>query len=255
MNDFHFTYINLYPCNSGFTTDTRIFDYDYLLYVHSGKGFYKIGNTTYSACMGDLFYCPPFTGNTITADKEDPFVLSGIEFCAPDYRNNLKKKFSLLPHPFLSQSIKEMVQECRYMKKGYKDICGALLISILENLTRISNEPEFHKGSLAVEILNYITTNYQRQITHQELSQIFSCHKNTINRILLRETGLSLKNYVIDLRIRKACDLLKYSDKFISEISELCGYNSTVFFSRQFHQKTGMSPLHFRKNIYSKRQK
>lgn len=238
--------INLYQCEGGFHTEKRIFDYDYLLYVHKGKGSYKIGNVTYTASMGDLFYCPPFVGDIIMADEEDPFLLSGIEFRAPEYREKMKRRVSLLSNRFLIDLIGEMIREYQYGKIGSEKICDVLLTALLENVQRMAERGEGGKEDPGKEILEYIANNLHRPITHEELTKVFSYHKNTINRFLVRETGLSLKNYVIELRIRKAMDLLKYSSKSMGEIGEFCGYSSSVFFSRQFREKTGMTPMQFR---------
>lgn len=246
LSNVHLDIINLYQCAPGFSTKERVFDYDYLLYVHEGSGVYKIGNMTYKASMGDLFYCPPFVGNTIVADSDTPFLLSGLEFHASSYRSGLKQCFSLLQDRFLIQSINLMVQEYQYQKNGSENICDALLTVLLENLLRFSQESGSNRRNLTQEILDYIGANIQRTITHQELSAHFSYHKNSINRLLLQETGMTLKNYIIELRIRRSSELLKYSSKSISEIAELCGYNSTTFFSRQFHEKTGTTPMHYR---------
>ena len=45
--------------------------------------------------------------------------------------------------------------------------------------------------------------------------------KSSINRILINATGLTLKNYQIDLRIKKASQFLAYSNKPLREIYEL----------------------------------
>ena len=252
MSNIRFNVINLYQCAPGFVTKERIFDFDYLLYVHEGKGIYKIGNATYKAVMGDIFYCPPSVRNTIIADSEAPFLLSGLEFHAPLYRGTLKQSISLLRDPFLIQSIKQMVQECQYKKNGYEKICEALLKVLLENLLRYSQESVSNRHNSTQEILEYISMNLHRTITHHELSTIFSYHKNSINRLLIQETGLSLKNYMIELRIQRSSELLKYSSKSISEIAELCGYNSTTFFSRQFREKNGITPMQCRSWVYLK---
>jgi len=246
MSKVRFNIINLYQCSPGFATKERFLNYDYLLYVHEGKGIYKIGNTTYNASMGDIFYCPPFVPNTIIADSENPFLLSGLEFYAPSYRDTLKQSFSLLQDPFLIQAINQMIREYQYKKNGSENICDALLKVLLENLLRFSQESGSTRHNLTQDILEYINMNLHRTITHLELSQIFSYHKNSINRLLIRETGLSLKNYVIELRIRRSSEFLKYSNKSISEIAELCGYSSTTFFSRQFREKTGITPMQYR---------
>jgi len=246
MSNIHLDIINLYQCTPGFATKERIYDYDYLLYVHEGTGIYKIGNTSYKASMGDIFYCPPSIGNTIIADSETPFLLSGLEFRAPSYRNTLKQSISLLQDPFLIHSIKQMVHEYQYKKNGSENICDALLTVLLENLRRFSLESGSNRRNLTQQILEYIAANLHRPLTHQELSDLFSYHKNSINRLLILETGMSLKNYIIELRIRKSFELLKYSNKSISEIAELCGYNSATFFSRQFREKTGITPMQCR---------
>lgn len=248
MANVHLDLINLYQCTPGFNSKRRVLDYDYLLYVHEGKGSFRTGSVTYKAAMGDLFYCPPYVENTIIADEETPFLLSGIEFRAPLYRDVLKPRFSLLSDPFQIQAINRMVLECRYKKTGSENICDALLTMLLEQLLRFSHETGSDQRSTKQEILEYIAANLHRPITHRELSEVFSYHKNSINRLMIQETGMSLKNYIIELRIRKSSELLKYSEKSIGEIAELCGYSSVTFFSRQFREKTGITPMQCRKS-------
>lgn len=245
--------INLYQCDSGFETSRRVFDYHYMLYVHRGKGRYIIGNKTCPAIMGDLFYVPPGIGNTILADEKDPFLLSGIEFVSLDqFSENktalagLNHKTNILKNSFMRDTIQQMVKEYQIGRMYSSQICssllGALVMKLLQSQITGEMEPDQIKG----QILDYIVEHMQEGVTHQELSAAFACHKSTINRILTAATGMSLKNYLIDLRLKKAGELLKYSNKSMSEIAELCGYQSSIFFSRQFKQKMGVTPLHFR---------
>lgn len=60
--------------------------------------------------------------------------------------------------------------------------------------------------------------------------------------------GLSCMDDVIASRIRKAKDLLIYTDHSIVEICEQCGYQNLEHFCRQFRKHTGMTPGSFRKN-------
>lgn len=245
--------INLYQCDSGFETSRRVFDYHYMLYVHRGKGRYIIGNKTCPAIMGDLFYVPPGIGNTILADEKDPFLLSGIEFVSLDQSSEnksalarLNHKTNILKNSFMRDTIQQMVKEYQIGRMYSSQICssllGALVMKLLQSQITGEMEPDQIKG----QILDYIVEHMQEGVTHQELSAAFACHKSTINRILTAATGMSLKNYLIDLRLKKAGELLKYSNKSMSEIAELCGYQSSIFFSRQFKQKMGVTPLHFR---------
>lgn len=245
--------INLYQCDSGFETSRRVFDYHYMLYVHRGKGRYVIGNKTCPAIMGDLFYVPPGVGNTILADVEDPFLLSGIEFVlqdqSPENRMALAglcHKTNILKNSFLEETLQQMVKEYHIGRMYSSQICSSLLGSLVMKLLQSQVMGGQEQDQMKGQILDYIVEHMQEGITHQELSAVFACHKSTINRILTASTGMSLKNYLIDLRLKKAGELLKYSNKSMSEIAELCGYQSSIFFSRQFKQKMGVTPLHFR---------
>lgn len=61
-------------------------------------------------------------------------------------------------------------------------------------------------------------------------------------------TGMGVAQYVEDLRIRRACHLLKETQMSIAEISEQVGFSTPNYFSIRFKQAIGISPLTFRKN-------
>lgn len=61
-------------------------------------------------------------------------------------------------------------------------------------------------------------------------------------------TGMGVAQYVEDLRIRRACHLLKETPLSVAEISEQVGFSTPNYFSMRFKQAVGISPLTFRKN-------
>lgn len=61
-------------------------------------------------------------------------------------------------------------------------------------------------------------------------------------------TGMGVAQYVEDLRIRKACLLLKETQLSVAEISEQVGFSTPNYFSIRFKQAVGITPLTFRKN-------
>lgn len=238
--------INLYQCEKGFNTPKRVFDYPYLLYVHKGTGMYKISNIKYTAKPGDIFFCPIGIENTIYADSENPFLLSGIEIITNNnnyLEKNLKENNNIIANTFLHSVIKEIISQYFANTIFSKKICDNLLTSLLFELFKLSS---LNSYDIRQDILNYIQENFDKNLKHCSLSILFNYHKNTINNILIKSTGLTLKNYLIELRLKKASELLNYSNKTISEIAEICGYASTGFFSKQFKQKLNLSPLQYR---------
>ncbi len=62
---------------------------------------------------------------------------------------------------------------------------------------------------------------------------------------------ISCMDDVIHFRILKARDYLSYTTHTIAEIADMCGYNNTEHFCRQFHKIEGISPGKYRKEIHS----
>ncbi len=58
---------------------------------------------------------------------------------------------------------------------------------------------------------------------------------------------ISCMDDVIGFRLLKARDYLTYTTQSVAEIAELCGYNNTEHFCRQFHKNVGLSPGQYRK--------
>ena len=59
-------------------------------------------------------------------------------------------------------------------------------------------------------------------------------------------TGIAPAQYQLDLKIRRAREMLLISDKSIKEIAYELGFNSIHYFSRIFKKKTGVSPSYIR---------
>jgi AraC-like DNA-binding protein len=254
--------INLYPCAQAFRTNERVFSNPYFLYVHSGKGSFYIDGICYQATSGDLFFCPAGKSNIIEADFTDPFVLSGIDFLFFDESKtpfsqdlNVKiielsglfsPKINLLANTGHEYLIREMIDSYKDSTITSKAYCDSLLKSFILNILYFKESCGTEKTD-ARKVLNFIAEHVDRKMTGSELSKIFSYHQCTINRIVTKATGMSVKEYQIEMRIKKAKNLLLYSSKSISEIAIECGYNNVFFFSRQFKQKTCTLPSDFRK--------
>ncbi|MHB8964035.1 MAG: AraC family transcriptional regulator [Saccharofermentanales bacterium] len=265
--------INLFPCDPGFCTNERIAQTSYLLYIHSGRGWFVIDKVRYEAHPGDLFFCAEGRSNTIIADDQDPFVLSGIDFLlngnyspqvrpasggtavetalgtdAPDSLSSLLDPVINLAadagHDYLIREMIGSYKESTLMSLSY---CDSLLKTFILNVVcfRISVRSVRSEAS---EILKFLSSDSGVGLTIDELARRFSYHPCTITRIVKASTGMSAKEYQIDLRIKKAKSLLLYSGKSITEIAQECGYNDVFFFSRQFKKKTSVLPSAFRKN-------
>lgn len=74
-----------------------------------------------------------------------------------------------------------------------------------------------------------------------------------ISRIFLKETGVSLPNYIAERRMEKAKEYLEYSGLPVSRIATEVGYNNFSYFSKTFRDLVGCTPNEYRNNFNKNR--
>ena len=99
----------------------------------------------------------------------------------------------------------------------------------------------------AKNIVNYIKTNPENQLTIESLSKKFSYHKNHINKLIKEETGKSLIEFIRFIKIEYAKTLLFETDYSLTEISERLGYYDYSHFYKAFVQETNIAPSDYKK--------
>lgn len=69
---------------------------------------------------------------------------------------------------------------------------------------------------------------------------------NYFSSLFKKEIGQSTVNYITNLRISKAKELLEKTDKSVVGIAELIGYNDSNYFFRVFKKNAGVTPQQYR---------
>jgi AraC-like DNA-binding protein len=73
--------------------------------------------------------------------------------------------------------------------------------------------------------------------------------EQSFSRFFKKRTKKSFSQFLSDLRIAQACQILIQSDKPVSDIANLCGYNSSSHFCKAFKDHTGVSPFQYRTSM------
>lgn len=124
------------------------------------------------------------------------------------------------------------------------DLCNKMLI--LKNSKVLSKQ--------IVLCLDYIYKHIHYRITIKELADYLNLSESYLSRLFKKEMDVSLSDYIIDLKIDKAANMLKFSDYSIAEIAEYFGFASQSHFIKTFEKKMGDTPskyrkIHFRDNF------
>ena len=120
---------------------------------------------------------------------------------------------------------------------------SAVFFSILSALQKTSSLSVAQKLTDSVKQL--LTDNLKSGISADEMSARLNFSKNYIIRIFRQETGVTPHSYLLMLRIRKAEQLLCYSDLSVEKIAEECGFSNYSGFYRAFTEKNRISPREY----------
>ena len=103
------------------------------------------------------------------------------------------------------------------------------------------------EGALITRVTAYLGQNYLTFTGLDELSAHFFVTKSHLCRLFKRETGLSVITYVNAQRLQRATEELRFTRKSIKRIAADCGFHSSVYFCKLFHESFGLSPGEYRK--------
>lgn len=108
-------------------------------------------------------------------------------------------------------------------------------------------EKEVEKSSTIIGKINqYIQEHYSEDIGRNQIAAEFYLTPEYLAKLYKKRTGVSLKTYINEYRIEKAKELLRSSDKSISDIAEAVGFDNFSYFSTLFKSMTGLSPKDYK---------
>lgn len=95
-------------------------------------------------------------------------------------------------------------------------------------------------------ILAYVQRNIMEDITLRDIADACACSESTVSHLFKEYINQSVKKYILNLRIKQAEKLLLASDMPITNISFLCGFSNSNYFSTAFKKQVGISPTEYR---------
>ena len=100
--------------------------------------------------------------------------------------------------------------------------------------------------TVAQKVKEFIQKNYYNDISVKDMAKSFHFSRNYLYMLLKKEYEISPQAYLLNYRIEKAKELLKYEQKLtVSEVARAVGFRDPLYFSRIFHKKVGVPPSEF----------
>jgi YesN/AraC family two-component response regulator len=139
---------------------------------------------------------------------------------------------------------------CLIKAVGFCDTIGCALRQLELFLTEVMVllfDNFAHNSRIIEEALQYIRSNYPKQILLEDVASHVNLHPVYLSRLFKSEIRKTFKSVLTEIRIEKAKKLLVSNlDNKVYEISELVGYEKPRYFSSLFKNMTGLTPLEYR---------
>jgi len=227
-------------------------------YITEGSGILETVTDQFIVAPGSIIILRPgmwhrYRPDTETGWNEHYLGFDG-EFCS----NLFHEGFFAPARPVLYigfqenilQHFFEIIQMVKEEKTGHQQVIAATTILILSKIISVLRNQEFEGKSIERTIRKaclYFRENVNKNVNIEELAEELHVGYSYFRQMFRKYTGISPSQYHLSLRIQKAKDLLVSSDQSFKEIAFDLGFESYFYFSRIFKDKTGKSPMEFRK--------
>lgn len=151
----------------------------------------------------------------------------------------------------IDEIIAVIYRESQEKKLGYRLVCKGELLKLIAHLARkyaveVLTEQESDKRKKRLERLNivmdYIQMNYTKQISNRELADIVHLSEDRFNHLFKESMGMPPLQYINEIRMKKAMNLLKKKEGTVVEIADRVGFTDYNHFGRQFRRYYGCTP-------------
>lgn len=244
-------------CASGYSYGPKIRSYHLIHFVLYGKGELHINEHIFQLSAGDAFLIPAGKVSYYEASKADPWCYAWISFLGINSQMYLYQLMTssddvYIIHGLDTVKYKERIFDIIALQgastSSYFQANGVLFQIMAMLFDDIGfQESNWGKNSVIDEIKYYLDINYAEKIKLQDMAKSFGIHPNYLTRIFHETYGISPKQYIMDLKLKKARRLLTTTELSVSVIASSLGFDDQLAFSKVFKKEYSVSPTEYRK--------
>ncbi len=236
----------------------RILDEYQLIYITQGQGMFESHATKkIDVEIGSIMLLFPGEWHRYTPDPNTGWYEYWVGFDGVTIEHIIAAGFFNRSRPVLKvgvqeemiQVLEDIIEQTRFEYAGYQNrISGAvmyLLGMIQMTLKRQSLMDKSTDELLVHQAKALIRSHIATPISIENLSTQLNVSYPSLRKLFKKHTGISLKQYQIQLKIDRAKHLLVHSAMQIKEIAYALNFESVQHFSKQFKDKNGLSPKEY----------
>lgn len=231
----------------------------YLMYMQNGELDVTFKDRSVTLRAGDVLCLRAHTPYLYTNERSGKDIryywihFSGYacESIALSCGLEFEKVCSVGSEPSAETHFEELFAEFRNRRDNFVFAVGVRVQHIFLLLARTAEEKlSGEVGSRIDASVRYIHTHLRHELSVQKLAETAFLSTSRYRYLFKRTTGLSPMDYITELRLRRACELLTQGELSPEQISMLCGYQDRAYFQRIFKKRMGCTPCEYRRRSH-----
>src|SRR5690625_150877 len=254
---FKLLYITHSEYDKGWHSTSHSHHFTELFYIVKGKGAFILQNHDIPVKKNDLVIINPNIEHTEQSNHHDSLEyialgLEGISFELPKEDSQIGLFTYQGDQDDVLFYLKKLLYEVQHSHSDYALICQNIIEILVvklqraKNITIQNNIPKRMNQSVAL-IKHYINQNFREPITLDKLAKVGSINKYYLSHIFKDDVNISPIEYLNQVRIKEAKNLLETTSFTIAEIARFTCFSSQSFFSQAFRRETNQTPSEYRK--------
>lgn len=229
-----------------------------LIYCTEGIGWFSIEGKRTSVFANQFFVIPKGVSHSYGSSNNDPWSIYWAHFSgllASQFFENSSKSNLITPSKISRiddriQLFEEIMQnlEMGYSRENlqYANICLLHFLASFKYITQFRQINKLKEKGVIESAIYYMKEFLSEKISLETIASKVGLSPSQFSLVFRRKTGRSPMDYLIHLRIQKACQFLDSTDLRIKEIALKVGYDDPYYFSRIFKKVMGTSPFLYR---------
>jgi len=199
---------------------------------------------------GELYFLPAGEYNRLSVKADTAFSKISIGFCGccfGTFYNNLFGKQRRVSIGKIQQSFYDKLRELYALLEAHSEADIPLIVAdgawLLMEVARHVHREIPDSLSEAIRLFEF---NFGDSQCIAKAAATLKLSKYQLTKLFQTHLKVTPKQYLIDLRMKKAAEILQTGNTLIKETARLSGYASARIFARVFRKTYGVSPLKFR---------
>lgn len=260
--DLNLFYCGEQDCSPNHFWGPSVRDHFLIHYVVSGKGIFEYQGKKYTLGKGQGFLISPYKLSFYQADSKDPWTYKWIGFNGINAQVYLERANLNVEQPIFTYDRDEQLENCitgmidaqKFPKSRdlvYKSLLYSFLACLIESSPEDKIAAKNHNISdlYVKKAVEFINMNYSRKMSVEEMTKFLGLSRKYFSKIFKGITNTTPKEYLMNYRVNKACELMSEHSLSISNIARSVGYDDPLLFSKIFKKIKGLSPREYEKKI------